>query len=331
MQKTLFLLAFLTLSVATTPHASRAEGEVAGETGEPDTTLSREDLLTEAVTILLPDLEAKASRIDSVSDVRDLYRTVAVARGYLQLGLYEQADTWYERLSNLDGEGLFSEAVFHGRLSVAAGKGDLDRVHSLLSEQREGIAEPDGELLIRVLDQFADGGHWDRVETLIAGCQEQYFGEKPPAMILLLKGRSLRRQGRLAEAVFHFESLLNDLKVPSALHPSLLEQKDRIVQAAADCSFLLNDRMRARQLYRELLASKDPGYMAWGRFQLAQLDMLANEYEQAEEAFRIVSADTLGLRIGDWAGVLAEHCAAMKSYPQYHVITGPRSTAALQP
>lgn len=292
-----------------------------------DSTASAGDSAEAAITILLPDLADKASSVDSTSGFKDLYRAVTVARGYLQLGLYEEASDWYERLAAVDREGLFADAVFHGRLSVAAGTNDLDQLNELIRNQNGAIEDPDLDLLYGVCQQIAGGGDYAQVISMIESTRD-LFGEKPPANILLLEGRALRREGRLVESVYHFERLLNALKVPSSVHPSLVEQKARLIQSAADCSFLMNDRLRARQLYRELLKDEDPVYRAWGRFQLAQLDMLANDYEGAQHGFMQVSADSLDLRIEDWAQTLADHCRVMRNHERFYVDTSPKSLAA---
>lgn len=299
---------------ATAPPAAEAADETAG--GTPP---ARE----QDITILLPLLEAKVSHVDSTADTRDLFRTLAVARGYLQLGLYEDAGNWFEHLANIDRDSLLTDAIFDGRLASAVGLGKLDSLGLLMDEYGQGLERPDPAVMARALSLVGRGGRWDEAETLVDRSLA-WYGDRPPAEIVYLKGRVLRRQGRLSEAVQHFERQLNAMRVPSAVDSSVVAQRARFIQGAADCSFLLNDRLHARALYGRLLVEDDPWYAAWGRFQLAQLDMLDSAYEEAMTGFLGVANDSIGARFCDWANDLAEHCAVMRQYRQYLSDTSPR-------
>ena len=316
------LASLIALAIGQSPGSGSAElpDAVAKATGD--------SLPERAITILLPELEEKATAADGGSGAFDLYRAVSVARGYLQLGLYEEAAGWYERLEGLDTQGLFRESILDGKLTIAASRGDVDSLSVLLARFGGAARETGGDALLRIFARLGNDGHWDLLATLI-GDNMALFGDRPPADLLYLKGRALRRGGRLAEAVFHFESQLNALKVPAAVHPSLVEQAPRFLQAAADCSFLINDRLRARQLYQQLLQAKAPGYAAWGLFQIANLNMLSNAYAKAEEDYRAVAADSTGGALQAWAEDLAKHCAGMSAHRKYYITINPQSMAAL--
>jgi tetratricopeptide (TPR) repeat protein len=304
------LVLFLAIIFAFVPSELRdAESQPAGS----DSSLARRDSLEKAITILLPGLEHKAERADSSARSEQLYQVLTVARGYLELGLYAQADYWFERLEALDGEGLFEEAIFHGRLSSLAGKGRLDSLAVLLGAREGALVEEDAQLLVALLVQIGRLGRWGEVESLI-NQSLPLFGAKPPASVVYLQGRALRRQGRLADAVFHFETQINALKVPDSVHPTFRGARTRFIQGAADCSFLLNDRMRARSHYAQLMEEDDLFYSSWGRFQTAQLDMLGSEYERAAVGFERVAGLGMGLSIEDWSEKLAKHCEAMREH-----------------
>jgi hypothetical protein len=318
----LILLIFLALGLGQMPDSSRAELSSANVVATSDSLPER------AITILMPELQAKAAGVDSSADAHDLYRTVSVARGYLKLGLYDDAATWYNKLERLDGGGLFAESLLDGKMTIAASSGEIEGVLALMDEYGGRVEKTDGEQLLKAFEQICRNGQWQLVETLISK-NMKIFGKKPPADLLYLQGRALRRQNRLAEAVFHFEAQINSLKVPASVHPSLVEQAPRFLQAAADCSFLINDRLRARQLYQQLLKAKDPSYQSWARFQVAQLNMLANAYELAETGYRTVAADSTGWIIEEWAAELAAHCANMSLQRKYYITINPQPMAAL--
>jgi tetratricopeptide (TPR) repeat protein len=318
-----FLAILALLLAALPPGASRVDEAAAEGAGGDETAAKMPPAREQDITILLPLLEAKVSHVDSTADMRDLFRTLAVARGYLQLGLYEDAQGWFEHLAAIDSDSLLTDAIFDGRLASAVGLGSLDSLGLLMDEYGQGLERPDPVVMARALSLVGRGGRWDEAETLVDRALTCY-GDRPPAELVYLKGRVLRRQGRLSEAVQHFERQLNAMRVPSAVDSTVVAQRARFIQGAADCSFLLNDRLHARALYGRLLGEDDPWYAAWGRFQLAQLDMLDSAYEEAMTGFIGVAGDSIGARFCDWAQDLAEHCAVMRQYRQYLIDTSPR-------
>lgn len=289
---------------------------------------SARDSSDRTITILLPELERRASNLDENAETQDLVGALSVARGYLELGLHAEASEWYERVENLDGTGLFGAALFHGRLTMAAQSGDADSLEAIITTYGDQVENPDVELLVSALTNVGRAGSWEDVDRL-AKSSMALFGEQAPSELVYLQGRALRRQGQLVEAIYHFERQLNAMKVPAAVHPSLLEQKGRFLRAAADCSFLMNDRLRARGLYQRLIKDGDAGQREWGQFQVAQLDMLANDYQRAEATFRALAFDTLGTLAEAWAGALAEHCLEMRAYQEHYFSLSPRLKTAM--
>lgn len=307
-----------------------AGGSVAaGPEDEGSAASAEQDSLDQAITILLPELERKMEGLADGAEAQDLVGALSIARGYLKLGLHEQAEAWYERLDNLEGSELFGDAIFHGRLAMAAASADADSIADIIKNHAGNVEDPDPEILVEAFTSVGRSGAWKEVGRLVKSSLSLY-GDKVPGDLLFLQGRSLRREDRLIEAVYHFERQLNAMKVPDAVHPSLLAQKGRFLRAAADCSFLMNDRLRARGLYQQLIEEGDAQQSEWGRFQIAQIDMLANDYTRAERVFREIASDSLGTLAELWAASLAEHCREMRAHRQYYVSFSPRQKAALQ-
>lgn len=280
-----------------------------------------------AITIVLPELERKLENAEP-GETQDLVGALSIARGYVQLGLHDEAAAWYERLDDLEGSELFGDAIFNGRLEMAVGSGDPDSLESIIRDYGDRVEDPDEELLVEAFTGVGRNVGWKEVGKLVKASLSLY-GDKVPGDLLFLQGRSLRRQNRLLEAVYHFERQLNAMKVPDAVHPSLITQRDRFIRAAADCSFLMNDRLRARGFYQQLIEEGDDYHREWGRFQIAQIDMLANDYIGAGRVFREIAADSLGTLAEVWAQSLAEHCQEMRAHRQYYVTSSPRPKVAL--
>lgn len=303
-------------------------GGVAPAGPEAGLAFAASDSTDRAITIVLPELEQKVGDLEEGAEPQDLVGALSVARGYLELGLMGEADEWYSRVENLEGAELFGDAIFNGRLAMAASSGDPDSLAGILANYGDQVEEPDGELLASAFTSVGRSGNWRAVGDLIRSSLALY-GDKLPGDLLFLEGRVLRRENRLIEAVYHFERQLNAMKVPDAVHPTLLEQRPRFLKAAADCSFLLNDRLRARGLYQQLLSEGNPVQREWGRFQIAQIDMLANDYLHAEKSFRAIAGDSLGTLAELWAGSLANHCRRMRDHQQYYVGARPQTKVAM--
>ncbi len=293
-----------------------------------DSSTVGDDASDRAITILLPELERRLDKVEDDVDTQDLVGALSIARGYMQLGLHDKAAEWYERLEDLEGSELFGDAIFNGRLEMAVGSGDPDSLESIIMEYGESVDSPDEALLVEAFTGVGRNVGWKEVGRLVLASLSLY-GDKVPGDLLFLQGRTLRRENRLLEAVYHFERQLNAMKVPDSVHPSLLKQRSRFIRAAADCSFLMNDRLRARGLYNELIDEGDDYHQEWGRFQIAQIDMLANDYVGAGRIFREIAADTLGTLAEIWAQPLADHCQEMRAHSEYYVTSSPRLKAAM--
>jgi tetratricopeptide (TPR) repeat protein len=270
------------------------------------------DSIARAITILLPQLEAKVGQLAGSVNTQDMAAVLSVARGYQELGLHEQATAWYERLENLEDRDLFADAIFNGRLELAMTEASDAALASVIANYAEHVAEPDATLLARALTGVGRRGSWEEAGRLLEASLALYR-DQVPADLLYLQGRVDRRENRLGEAVDHFERQLAAMAEPGAVHPTLLEQRGRFLRGAADCAFLMNDQLRARGLYQRLAVEGDAVEQEWGHFQLAQIDMLASDYAQAEHSFRRIAADSLGTLAELWAASLAEHCAAMSA------------------
>ncbi len=268
------------------------------------------DSIARAITILLPELEARVGHLDGSAGSQDMAAMLSVARGYKELGLYDRATAWYERLENLEDAELFADAIFNGRLEIAMRDASSEALSAVIANYSDHVAEPDATLLSRALTAVGRRGDWEAVGRLLEASLPLYR-ELVPADLVYLQGRVYRRENRLSEAVAHFERQLTAMQEPAAVHPTLLAQRGRFLRGAADCSFLMNDQLRARDFYERLIAEGDVHEQEWGRFQIAQIDMLANDYARAERSFRQIAADSLGTLPELWAASLAEHCVAM--------------------
>jgi len=281
-------------------------------TTSPAALPSGADSIARAITILLPELEARVGQLAGDADSQDMAAVLSVARGYQELGLYDQATAWYERLENLEDAGLFADTIFNGRIEMAMRDTSSEALATVIANYAENVAEPDATLLSRALTGVGRRGDWEEVGHLLEASLPLYK-ELVPADLLYLQGRVYRRENRLGEAVAHFERLLAAMQEPAAVHPTLLMQRGRFLRGAGDCSFLMNDLLRARGFYQSLVAEGDPVEQEWGRFQIAQMDMLASDYALAESSFRRIAADSLGTLAEGWAASLAAHCAAMSA------------------
>jgi tetratricopeptide (TPR) repeat protein len=286
------------------------------------------DSVAHAITILLPELEARLGKLAGVAATQDKVAVLSVARGYQELGLYDQATAWYERLENLEDTDLFADAIFNGRIEMAMRDESGAALAAVIANYSANVAEPDATLLSRAFTAVGRRGNWEEAGRLLEASLALY-PDRVPADLLLLKGRVLRRENRLSEAVVHFEALLDAMGVPEAVHPTVLAQRGRFLRAAADCSFLMNDQLRARNFYQRLIEAGDPEQQEWGSFQIAQMDMLANDYALAETDFRRIAADSLGTLAEQWSAALAEHCAAMAAQRATYATLSPRLKAAL--
>ncbi|MBM4118459.1 hypothetical protein FJ251_12135 [bacterium] len=281
---------------------------------------AQRDSSERAITILLPELAARLDAAAAAGDSQDIGGVLSVARGYQELGLAEAATAWYERLENLNGASFFADAIFHGRFELALqGASSSEALSLLIDSYAEQIADPDATLLTRAFTGVGRRGDWAAAGRLVERSLALYAGPVP-ADLLYLQGRVLRRENRLAEALMHFEQQLAALAAPETVHPTLIAQRPRFLRAAADCAFLMNDQLRARGLYSQLVFDDeaDPEQRQWARFQLAQMDMLANAYAEAEISFRGIVADSLGTPAGQFFVFIAEHCAAMKTKTASH-------------
>lgn len=322
----LFALALLLGALLAEGPRPPAAAVAAGETGEASA-----DSSERAITILLPELAARLDAAAAAGDSQDIGSVLSVARGYQELGLASDATAWYERLENLNGASFFADAIFHGRFELAMqGENSGEALALLLDSYGDQIADPDATLLARAFTGVGRQGDWAAAGRLVERSLALYTGPVP-ADLLYLQGRVLRRENRLSEALMHFEQQLAALAQPETVHPTLIAQRPRFLRAAADCAFLMNDQLRARGLYSQLVFDEeaDDEQRQWGRFQLAQMDMLDNAYAEAELSFRRIVTDSLGTLAGQWAVALAEHCAAMKTKTASHAALGPSLSATL--
>jgi hypothetical protein len=280
--------------------------------GPAAATAAGADSIARAITILLPELEARVGQLHGSVDSQDMAAVLSVARGYQELGLHDQATAWYERLENLEDADLFADAIFNGRLELAMREADNAALAAVIANYSERVAEPDATLLARALTGVGRRGDWEEVGRLLEASLALY-ADQVPADLVYLQGRVYRRENRLGEAVAHFERQLAAMAAPDAVHPTLLAQRSRFLRGAADCAFLMNDQLRARGFYQQLILEGEREEQEWGHFQIAQMDMLASDYAQAESSFRRIAADSLGTPAERWAASLAEHCAAMNA------------------
>lgn len=286
------------------------------------------DSIARAITILLPELEARVGQLQGRVDSQDMAAVLSVARGYQELGLHDQATAWYERLENLEDADLFADAIFNGRLELAMHEADNAALAAVIANYSERVAEPDATLLARALTGVGRRGDWEEVGRLLEASLALY-ADQVPADLVYLQGRVYRRENRLGEAVAHFERQLAAMDAPGAVHPTLLAQRGRFLRGAADCAFLMNDQLRARGFYQRLILEGEREEQEWGHFQIAQMDMLASDYAQAESSFRRIAADSLGTLAEGWAASLAEHCAAMNAQHATFAAAGASSPVGL--
>ncbi len=243
------------------------------------------------------------------------FRLLTMARSYLALGLFDIAESWFLRLAAGDADGFYEEPVFNGLLQSALGRGDWTRAEELLGVDSAKIAELDEHAVLRMIRHMVDEGRNLQALDLLDGiCLDNR--ESAFANLVLYKGLLLRSMDRLEDASFHYEALLNGMKSPGMLHPSVHAEEHQILQGAADSAFLLNDRLRARRHYGELSRSVHTELRNWAKFQLAQLDMLDNGYEQAAEVFASMGPDSIPDPMNAWAIYLREHTETMKVHSE---------------
>ncbi len=243
------------------------------------------------------------------------FRLLTMARSYLAFGLFDVSERWFLRLGQGDVDGFYEEPVFNGLLSCALGRGDWERAEELLSVDSSRIVELDENSVLRLIRHMVDEERHGAALGMINGiCLDHR--ERATSNLVLYKGLLLRSMDRLVDASFHYEALLNAMKMPGSLHPSVVAVEHEIRQGAADCAFLLNDRLRARRHYRSLSTCVHTEQRNWARFQLAQLDMLDNGYEEAAEVFASLGPDSIPEPMSAWAVYLCEHASTMKIHAE---------------
>jgi len=245
--------------------------------------------------------------------VEDRFRLLTLARSYQAQGLYEISESWFRKLGEYDPGHDYEDAVFNGMLQCALCRGDWDRAERMLGlDNRRGI-ELDESSVLRLVGHLKSEKRRARALEILDGI----FAEPAlngTARLMLAKGTLLRESGRLQEAADFYENILNRMKVADSVHTTILAREDEIRRAAADCAFLLNDRLHARSYYALLEGSSRSDIRNWARFQLAQLDMLDNGYRQAESVFASFGPDSLSSSMSAWAVYLREHARKMQSF-----------------
>ncbi|MDP6418813.1 MAG: hypothetical protein QF492_03815 [Candidatus Krumholzibacteria bacterium] len=282
--------------------------------------------------VLEPALERMSLRLAVIDELpsedasmEDLYALLAISRSYSELQLFKEAGEWFTHLENQDRESLFSSAVSNGRLACALGLREDDQVKKILLSGHE--ADLDDELIGESLALLFERDQQKVCLDILDIYSRKDVKTQGPAY-LLQRGRILRNSGHLAEASFHYESLLNALKVPGSLAKGVAAHTDDFLQGAADCAFLMNERLRARRHYGDLLGINSTHH-AWARFQLAQLDMLDNGYGKAESAFESLEPEELNKETHDWASLLQKHSGSLKVYDKELPDHSPRGSRAI--
>ncbi len=209
---------------------------------------------------------------------------LAHARNYTNLSEFDSAMVWYEAAADLDTMSLFRREIGRERLAVASAIGDSltmsqlitntlgsvdlnGREKELILAYRWLLIQRDSEALTLLLDKVESQPEIMNNQLLFWHSFSESWLERRSACLVNL--RKLVRIGGLSEGLTE-------------------RQRAWVLVAIPDLMFLLGAPDQARPLYEALKDSKMNELSIWSRYQLANLDFLAGDYEKAAGGFSLV-------------------------------------------
>ena len=225
---------------------------------------------------------------------------LANARNYVNLSEYDSALVWYSLAAQLDSSGSFRHEIAREGLACAASAKDSLGMAQLMTNTL-GASE-----LMGRQDELTLAYRWLLAEKDAESLA--HLVQKVEAHPAVLEARlqfwhtyALSWLGRQDESLDHLRQLV---RTGGLSHDLTESQRAWVLVAIADTYFLLGETPMAQDLYRTLSSSRMLELKLWGKYQLAGLAFIDNNYLGAGKGFTEVCE---GTRLGAWQ----DHACAM--------------------
>lgn len=218
---------------------------------------------------------------------------LANARNYVNLSEFDSALVWFDKAEALDESKNFTREISRERLATAAADRDSLAMVTCITNTVNNSAitghESEYILALRWLLIHKDSESIDLVLSKI----ESDGNVLSDRLRYWVAFSQAWRENR-TEAMAHLRVLIGS----GGLSRDLTEkQRSWVLFSIPDLFFLAGDNSSAFALYKILEKSKVPELSTWGRFQIANMDLLAGRYLRASEGFKRVCEST---RLGSW-------------------------------
>ncbi len=218
---------------------------------------------------------------------------LANARNYVNLSEYDSALVWYSLAAELDSNGSFRREIANEGLACAASANDSLAMAQLMTNTlgASELVGRENELILayRWLLTERDA---DSLAHLV-----QKIESHPDVLASRLQfwhAYALSWLGRQDEALVQMRQLI---RTGGLSHDLTEKQRAWVLVAIADTYFLMGEMPTAQDLYRTLSGSRVLELKLWGKYQLAGLAFIDNNYLRAGNGFEEVCA---GTRFGTW-------------------------------
>ena len=225
---------------------------------------------------------------------------LANARNYVNLSEYDSALVWYGMAAQLDSSGSFRHEIAREGLACAASANDSLAIAQLMTNTL-GASD-----LVGREDELILAYRWLLTERDTDSLA--HLVQKIEAHPEVLHSRlrfwhtyALSWLGRQDEALVQMRALIS---TGGLSHDLTENQRAWVLVAIADTYFLMGETPTAQDLYRTLSGSRVLELKLWGKYQLAGLAFIDNNYLRAGNGFEEVCD---GTRFGTWQ----DHACAM--------------------
>jgi len=235
---------------------------------------------------------------------------LANARNYVNLSEYDSALVWYGTAAKLDSSGSFLHEIAREGLACAISAKDSLAVAQLTTNVL-GASDLTGRQpeLILVYRQLLIGRDAESLDIL-----NQKLESHPELFVPRLRfwhAYALNWLGETERCLDHLRVLL---ATGGRSHDLTEKQRGWVLRCAADDFFLLGGNTEARRLYKSLASCGVLELKMWGKYQVAGLELIENNFLRAGNGFQQVCE---GTRFGAWQD---EACALVEITRNLQVI-----------